>query len=193
MTASSGHSTAIADSAQPVRLFRVSLAAFDRMIAAGVFIEGPKVELLDGQIVEMPKMNLPHMNRIKDLFGPLDRQFAARADVYSQSPIELPHDGRPQPDFALLHPGAARERFAQPAAVFLLIEVSDSTLDYDRGLKLRLYARDGIGEYWIINLKDQQLEVYRQPDGERYAQSFTVKAGTEVACLAFPDDPIRWW
>jgi Uma2 family endonuclease len=193
MTALAGQQTPATDAAQPMRLFRVTLAAFDQMIAAGVFTNGPKVELLDGQIVEIPAMNPPHMNRIKDLFGPLDRQFSTRADVYSQSPIELPHDGRPQPDFALVRPGAARERFAQPNDVFLVIEVSDSTLDYDRGLKLRLYARDGIGEYWIMNLKDQQLEVYRQPDGERYAQSFTVKTGSNVACLAFPDDLIHWW
>ena len=74
----------------------------------------------------------------------------------------------------------------------MLIEVADSTLARDRETKLALYARDGILEYWIVNLEQNQLEVYREPDGTRYASSFTVKDGAATACLVFPDDLIDW-
>ena len=79
-----------------------------------------------------------------------------------------------------------------PEDIHLLIEVSDSTLIRDRDVKLGLYARDGIREYWIINLEAEQLEVYREPDGERYASSFTVRDAKPYACLAFPNDLIDW-
>ena len=108
------------------------------------------------------------------------------------SSIELPSDGCPQPDIALLRPETPRDRLARPEDVLLLIEVSDSTLEKDRNAKLALYARDGINECWIVNLQDDQLEVYRDPQRERYATSFTVKPETKQACLAFPEDAIDW-
>jgi Uma2 family endonuclease len=116
----------------------------------------------------------------------------SKAMVLNQSSIELPSDGCPQPDIALLRPETPRDRLARPEDVLLLIEVSDSTLEKDRNAKLALYARDGIQEYWIVNLQDNQLEVYRDPQRERYATSFTVKAGSSQACLAFPEDAIDW-
>jgi Uma2 family endonuclease len=79
-----------------------------------------------------------------------------------------------------------------PEDIYLLIEVADSSIARDMDLKLKLYARDGIREFWIVNLKADQLEVYREPDGERYATSFTLKSGELATCLEFPSDAIDW-
>ena len=101
-------------------------------------------------------------------------QFRTRAIAISQSTIRLSQDGRADPDICLLKLETPRDRLPLPEDIHLLIEVSDSRLIRDRDVKLGLYARDGIAEYWIVNLEAQQLEVYREPDGERYASSFTV-------------------
>jgi Uma2 family endonuclease len=175
-----------------LRPIRFTLRMFERILETGVIGVDPRVELLDGQIVEMEPVNTPHVNRVKDLYDRLQTLFSDHADVYSQSPIELPQDGRPQPDLSILKSGSAREHLPLPEDVLLLIEVSDSTLEKDRSAKLALYARDGIQEYWIVNLQDNQLEVYRDPQRERYTTSFTVKLGASQACLAFPDDAIDW-
>jgi Uma2 family endonuclease len=187
-----GTMTALLERPNQPRLARVTLSMFDALIAAGEISAESRVELLDGKIVEMEPMNTPHMNCVKDLYDRLNRQFVTRADVYAQSPIELPSDGRPQPDLCLIVSNAARADFARPKDIYLLLEVADSTIYTDREDKQRLYARDGIVEYWIVNLNKNQLEVYREPDGERYLQAQTLNLGQRIACLAFPDDFIDW-
>jgi Uma2 family endonuclease len=175
-----------------LRLARITLEMYDAMINAGTITNESRVELLDGKIVQKGEMNTPHLNRVKDLYDLLKPQFQGRADVYQESAIELPTDGRPQPDIALIVPNAARANFALPESIYLIIEVAQTTINTDRDYKQWLYARDGIAEYWILNLNKNQLEVYRHPDGERYTQSFTLNAGETTACLAFPDDQIVW-
>ena len=176
-----------------LREHRITLAEFERMIEAGVFEPGVKLELLDGTILEMSAIGLEHAKCVKNLSKRLDRMLGDRVEVDRQNPILLPTDGRPEPDIVLYDLNVGDDRLPEPADVLLVIEVADSSLQDDRTRKLRLYARDGIREYWIRNLTDDQLEVYRDPDGERYATSFTVRDREPVACLAFPDDPIQWW
>jgi Uma2 family endonuclease len=171
---------------------RFTLPMFERMHEAGVIDDDPKLELLDGQIYILPIAGLAHINRVKDIYDRLIKQMRAKSIVFNQSSIELTIASCPQPDIALLRPETPRDRLARPEDVLLLIEVSDSTLEKDRNAKLALYARDGIQEYWIVNLQDDQLEVYRDPQRERYATSFTVKPGSSQACLAFPEDAIDW-
>jgi Uma2 family endonuclease len=184
--------TALLERPNQPRLARVTLSMYDALIAAGEISAESRVELLDGKIVEMEQMNTPHMNCVKDLYDRLNLQFSGKADVYAQSPIELPSDGRPQPDLCLIAPKAARNDFARPKDIYLLIEVADNTIYTDREDKQRLYARDGVVEYWIVNLNKNQLEVYREPDGERYLQAQTLGASQKIACLAFPNDLIDW-
>ncbi len=174
-----------------LRPIRFTSSMFERMLETGVIGDDPRVELLDGQIVEMEPVKPEHILRVKDIYDRLVPQMS-NAMVLNQSSIELPSDGCPQPDITLLRSETPRDRLACPEDVLLLIEVSDSTLEKDRNAKLALYARDGIQEYWIVNLQDDQLEVYRDPQRERYTTSFTVKPGTNQACLAFPEDAIDW-
>ena len=174
------------------RRHRVTVPEYRRMIESGVFGDQPRIELLDGELIEMSAMSPRHFKRVQRLHQRLERSFGQRVDVASQGPISLPGDGEPEPDVFLYRNDLPEDDLAAPADLLLVIEVSDTTLAYDRAAKLRAYARDGITEYWIVNLVDDQLEVYRDPQGERYATSFTLKAGTPATCLAFPDEPIDW-
>jgi Uma2 family endonuclease len=175
-----------------LELFRFTAERFDQLVANGFITSEDRVELLDGQIVRKPDVNPPHLYRVKDIYDRLLTQFRSRATTISQSTIVLPQDGRPDPDVALLRLETSRTRLPLPEDIHLVIEVADTTLARDRDFKLALYARDNIREYWIVNLEQNRLEVYRDPDGDRYATSFTVRDATPTACLDFPNDPIDW-
>ncbi len=176
-----------------VQTMRFSLTMFERMIETGILPEDARLELLDGQIVELPEIKQNHANCIKRLYDLLQGIFSSQADVYSQSPIRLPQDGRPLPDIFLIRSNAAAEQSPLPDDIYLLIEVAGSSLYQDRHMKSVLYARDKITEYWILNLEENQLEVYRDPKNERYQTSFTLQIGQLATCLAFPQDPIDWF
>jgi Uma2 family endonuclease len=177
---------------QGLRFARITLDMYDALIAAGKITDESRVELLDGYLVKKEDMNPPHMFRVKRIYDRLLKQFENRSTVFSQSGIELPQDGRPQPDVFLAHTNLPENEFILPEKVYLVIEVAETTIYSDRDHKQRLYARDGIPEYWILNLNTNELEVYRKPNGERYTSSFTLEAGEITACLAFPDDQIDW-
>jgi Uma2 family endonuclease len=173
-------------------LARVTLAAYDAMIEAGIVTNESRVELLDGQLVKKESMKPPHIFRLRRIFQRIDRQFDGRAIALSQSDIELPSDGRPQPDICLAHLEVSEHEYIRPPEVHLLIEVAETSIQTDRNYKQKLYARDGILEYWILNLNTNQLEVYRNPEEDHYRNVQTFNAGAKVACLAFPTDLIDW-
>lgn len=175
-----------------LELMRFTGARCDELWAHGFFTSDDRVELLDGQIVTKLEASPRHVYGLTDLRTRLLLQFHTRATVLNQGTIFLLQDGRPDPDIALIRLETPRDRLPLPEDIHLLIEVSDSTLARDRETKLALYARDNILEYWIVNLEQNQLEVYREPDGTRYASSFTVKNGAATACLGFPNDLIDW-
>jgi Uma2 family endonuclease len=170
---------------------RFTVRDVTRILETGVFADKPRFELLDGELFTMPPMKPPHLWRVKHLYDRLKVQFEGQAQVMSQSTMQLPRDGLPQPDITLFRLETPQDRWVLPEDVHLLIEVSDSTLADDRNCKLKLYARDGIREYWIVNLTDDQLEVHRDPNGERYDTMFTVKAAAQT-CLDFPETAIDW-
>ena len=107
----------------------------------------------------------------------------------AQSPLRLADDSEPEPDVVLRQPRADdyMNGHARPEDVYLLIEVADSTLTYDRNEKIPAYGRAGIAEVWIINLTNSTIEVYRDPHFTGYASQTTLRAGDQVAPQAFPD------
>ena len=135
------------------------------MLEAGILHEDDPLELIDGQLVVMSPINDPHVvciNRLNRLFVEgTDPEIA----VSIQNPVRIDEHNEPEPDVVL----STNLRGApQPDDVLLLVEVSDSTLAYDRDVKTPLYARAGIPEVWIVNLDDQEIEVHREPDGDVY-------------------------
>jgi Uma2 family endonuclease len=158
------------------------------MIQVGILDENDRVELIRGQLVAKMSIGDEHAARVKRLNRQITISAGARAIVGVQDPVRLA-DSVPEPDISLLRPRA--DFYASgsptPADVFLIVEVADSSLDYDRDVKGPLYAENGIAEYWIANLVDRCLEVHRQPrpDGT-YAAVQTLRPGDTTDVVALP-------
>jgi len=155
-------------------LRRFTLAEYHRMIDTGILIGGEPYELLEGWIVRKMSRGNPHDNAITVLTKRLLRVMSPGWEVRCQCAITLTDDSEPEPDFALVrgdedtftdhHPG--------PTEIGLLVEVSDSSLKVDRHDKGRIYARDRIPVYWVVNFPDRQVEVYTQPGGAAGAAAY---------------------
>jgi len=153
---------------------------YNRAIDAGLF-EDRNVELVDGEIYEMPPMREPHIGAARYL----ERAFAPMLAIdrlLIDKPIILPHDGEPQPDIAVVRAGAPLKPHVSD--VLLAIEVSHATRRFDRGLKLEAYLRDGLYEVWIVDIVARELLVYR--DGQLTA-SFRPGQGRQIAGLHVPE------
>ncbi|HMS83221.1 MAG TPA: Uma2 family endonuclease [Nitrospira sp.] len=136
---------------------------FDRMAEVGIFGPDDHVQLIEGDIVTMTPQNSPHASAIGKTQRVLERLFGTSVWVRVQMPLVVDPDSEPEPDLAVV-PGAPEDyRDAHPSSALLVIEVSDTTLSLDRHRKRAIYARAGIREYWIVNLADRCVEVYRDP------------------------------
>ncbi|MGA2174865.1 MAG: Uma2 family endonuclease [Verrucomicrobiota bacterium] len=168
---------------------RFSVKEYYRMGETGVLRPGARVELLDGQIIDTPRISPYHggiVRRLNRLFTPLSKD---RWLLSVRNPVHLDDYSEPQPDLMLLNPAADdyTSRHPGPEDVFLLIEVSDSTLESDREVKLPAYGRAGIAEVWIVNLVNGTLEVYREPHFTGYGSSKILNAGDQASPARFPD------
>ena len=153
-----------------------------RLGEANIFPPESRLELINGEILEMAPIGFNHAGhviRLLNFFAPL---VSNKALVNAQNPLQLGDLSEPEPDFMLLKPNADFYSSRHPNAndVLLLIEVADSSLTFDQNQKLRLYALHGIPEYWLLNLNDECLEVYRKPNGEVYAEKTTLRAGDSI-------------
>ncbi|MFB2939042.1 Uma2 family endonuclease [Aerosakkonemataceae cyanobacterium BLCC-F154] len=169
------------------RLFTVD--EYYRMAEAGILGEDDRVELIAGEIVKMSPIGSPHsgcVNRLNRLFSV---RLGDRAILSIQNPVRLNERTEPQPDIALLIPRTDfySQRHPQPQEVLLIIEVSDTTIEYDREVKIPLYAAAGIVEVWIVSLAEELIEVYRQPLANNYAEIRQFRRGKDVSPLSFSD------
>jgi Uma2 family endonuclease len=170
---------------------RITMAQYDEMIRAGLFEprEEHRVELLYGEIVPMSPINPPHNFAVMEMtewsYEVVPRA-AARISVQGAVGIAA-LDSEPQPDVVWLRRKDYSVTHPTPDDVLLVIEVSDSSLPKDRGLKARLYAEAGFSDYWIVNIPERCVEVRRDPHGTAYRSVVTFRAGQEVRPLAFPD------
>lgn len=171
-----------------VQPYRFTVEDFERMGRAGVFDEDARVELLDGQIVEMTPIGIPHAGTVKALLRLFSRLVGDRAILSVQDPAVLGDFSEPQPDVMLLRPREDSYRKAHPEArdVLLLVEVADTTARLDRAVKAPIYARAGIQEYWIVDLQGRRVEVYREPSGDTYRPVEEHREG-RVSPAAFPE------
>ena len=168
---------------------RFTVDEYLHMVEAGILTECDRVELLDGDIVEMTPIGHRHATCVAALNRMLVTGVGARALVWPQGPIRLSERSQPEPDLALLRPRPVsyRDAPAVPQDVLLLIEVADSSLARDRGLKRPLYAAAGISEYWIVNVEDREIEVHSSPSGTSYASVRRCRPGETLSPQAFPD------
>ena len=159
------------------------------MAEAGILAEDDRVELIEGEIVQMSPIGHRHAACVIVLTRRFVLALGDRALVSPQNPVRLLLHTEPQPDIVLLRPrddGYARAP-ARPEDVLLLVEVADTSYRYDSGLKLRLYARTHIPEVWIVDLEDDAIDVYRRPEGDGYASSERIVRGGTVSPAVFAD------
>ena len=162
------------------------------------FFEGKRTEFLEGEIIEMPTMNSPHATALEVSYDVLRDVFKKNFAVRNQSPIDFGAEFEAVPDIAVVKGNARDFRAAHPQTADLIVEISDTTLSYDRNRKASLYAKFGILDYWILNLRNRTLEVYRHPSeddniyyGFGYAEKLTFNETGEVSPLAAPDAKIK--
>ena len=155
-----------------LRRHRITVDEYYRMAETGVLAPDARVELIEGEIVDMAPIGSRHGSTVKRLNQLLTAQVGDRAIVAVQDPVRLSPRSEPQPDLMLLAPRADFYEHAHPTAadVLLLIEVSDTTARYDRVIKLGLYARHGVREVWIVDLDNRLLRIFRNPQGEVYTE-----------------------
>jgi Uma2 family endonuclease len=175
--------------------YLINVEQYHKMGAAGVFPDDARVELIEGELLTMPPMGIPHRWAVATLTRALiESPLGRRIFLLPQLPITLSDITEPQPDVVLarLPDDKYRTTGATAEDVVLLIEVSDSTLTFDRQRKMQLYARHGIAEYWILNIRDRQLELHHTPVNGTYASVSVLLPGTAVSLQAFPDLPFDW-
>lgn len=168
------------------RLFTVE--EYERMVQADILAIAERVELLNGEIVEMSPIGTRHAACVKRLNQLFSQLVGGRAIIGVQDPIRLSDRSQPQPDLALLQPRSDFYVTAhpQPPDILLIVEVADTSADYDRQVKIPLYANAGIIEVWLLDLVEQYLEVYRQPSANGY-QHQQLHRNQQIFIQALPD------
>ena len=148
-----------------------------------------RVELINGDILDMSPIGVRHGMTVKRLNAFFAVQLFQQAIVSVQDPIQLNNYSEPQPDLALLKFRADfyGDRLPMAEDVLLIIEVADSSYRYDRDIKIPLYAQSGIPEVWLVDLSDQQLERFTQPQGNNYRQAEIIQKDQIICCDGFPD------
>jgi Uma2 family endonuclease len=162
---------------------------YHRMIETGIIHEGEHIELISGQIFNMAAKGTRHTVANTELLGELLLLLGRRAKIRCQDPIILPNNSEPEPDIvvAKLRADNYVDSHPAPADIILLVEVADSTLNFDRNTKAPIYAAAGIIEYWIINLIDSRLEIYSQPEGDIYTNTQIILPPRSVNVPQFPE------
>jgi Uma2 family endonuclease len=168
---------------------RFTVTDYHRMAETGVLRPDARVELLDGRIIDMSPIGPLHGGVVKRLNRHFHHLSRGRWLVSTQDPVRLDEFSEPEPDVMLLKPAPDdyTSRHPRPEDVFLLIEVSDTTLELDREEKLPAYGRAGIPEVWIVNLNDGTIEVFREPHFAGYTTKAVFRGGDQVSPAAFPD------
>ncbi|MGE0543897.1 MAG: Uma2 family endonuclease [Dehalococcoidia bacterium] len=168
---------------------RFTADEFHRMARAGILHEDDRVELLDGEIIEMAPIGSRHAYCVINLSEQFTLRVSGRAVVSVQNPVRLSRHSEPQPDLLLLRLPAERYKDTLPGAddVLLIVEVSDTTVASDRRTKLPMYAAAGIPEAWLVNLPRNSIEVHREPRDGRYQQVTVYRRGDSITLLALSD------
>ena len=171
----------------------ITVAEYDRMIEHGIYTENDRIELLNGEIIEIMPKGPKHVYFNEKIADFLKEKLGRNADVRSQNPITLDNFSEPEPDIVLAKP--PRENYLEshptPADILLVMEISDTTLIYDRESKARAYSRNGIKQYLLLNLQNETLEDFREPSEDGYQFKRTLRKGDHFNLVAFPEVEIK--
>ncbi len=165
---------------------RFTVDDYERMAEAGILTEDDRVELIAGEIVEMSPTGGRHVQCVGRTNRHLSRQVGENVLVNVQSPIRLSNDGEPEPDFAVVRDRDYGGALPSPPDILLVIEVAESSRDYDRNVKLPLYAAAGIPEAWLVDLVAQTVERHTEPHNGRYSLIALASRGQSLASTVLP-------
>jgi Uma2 family endonuclease len=175
------------DERMSITIAKWTIEQYHELIAKGILADR-RVELLNGDIVEMPPEGMPHAVYCGRTVKYLMNLLGDRAELRETHPITLPNDSEPEPDVAIVRSPDTQylAHHPYPEDIFWLIEYSDSTLAKDLNTKQQIYARAGILEYWVVNLKASELIVFRGAGADGYDTEDRLDGGS-IAPLSFPD------
>ncbi len=161
---------------------------------AGVFAEGDRLELINGEITKMSPTGRKHAACINRLVRSFTKKLGAQIVLSVQNSIRMDDNSQPQPDLAILklRNDFYEEGLPKPSDILLIIEVADSTIAYDRDIKMPLYAAAGIPEMWLFDVNQKVIEAYSLPSSSRYKQMRRYEANDTLAMIAFPDVIFNW-
>ncbi|MBI4318299.1 MAG: Uma2 family endonuclease [Chloroflexi bacterium] len=167
---------------------RFTVSEYEQMAQAGILDEDDRVELIDGEVIEMTPIGPRHagcVNRLSDL---MFSKFRSLATVSPQNPVIIGEYTALQPDLALLRhrPDFYASSHPKPSDVLLLVEVADSSVARDRHVKMPLYAQSGIPEVWLVDMEQESITVYREPVNGGYRTAQVLRRGDKLAPAAFP-------
>jgi Uma2 family endonuclease len=172
----------------PERFRPLRRVEYDKLIELGAF-QDEKIELLEGVLVPMSPIGAPHSSAVQKLNELLLPPLLGRATVRIQNPFAALELSEPEPDVVIVPSGDYDT--AHPDSAYLIIEVAESSLSIDRGIKKRLYARCGVPEYWIVNVADRVIEVYTEPTEGAYAKVQRYERGQGIRIGQFADIEVR--
>ncbi|PZU93547.1 MAG: hypothetical protein DCE90_16380 [Pseudanabaena sp.] len=166
-----------------------SIADYHQMIEAGILDEDDRVELLEGKIVCMSPQRPFHAASVQRSSNHLYEMLRGKAYIRTQLPVTLGDDSEPEPDVAIVRFEANEysSRHPESADIYLLIEVADSTIAKDRRQKARIYARNRVLEYWILDVQKRQVYVFRQPEDGIYREQIVLSSSDRITMQSFPD------
>ena len=172
-----------------VETYRFSVEEFNKLGEAGIFDEDDRVELLDGEIIVMSPIGSEHAAAVLRIGWYFQQRLGKKALTSTQNPTVIDEFSEPQPDLMLLKPKADfyKRAHPRPEDILLLVEVSDTTLVYDRGRKLRKYAECEVPEVWIVNLKKMVIEQFRGAAVTGYSSAQTFERREQITIGAFPE------
>ena len=166
------------------RQHRWTRQQYEQMVSVGILAEDDKLELVDGYILDMTPQSSLHANAVAIANRELGRCFGEGYLVRPQLPLAIGDSSEPEPDLAVVRGSGWEHRDAHPTETVLLVEVAQSSLAFDRGLKRTIYAEAGVPEYWIVNLDQGVLEVYREPSPEGFGDQRILRRGDTIQPLA---------
>jgi Uma2 family endonuclease len=168
---------------------KLSVTDYHRMGEAGILHEDDRVELIQGELIEVAPIGSRHASMVSQLTYVLTQAAGTTAFLWAQNPIALPPDSEPQPDIALLKPRTDYYAGSLPGPedVLLVIEVADTTLAYDRDVKLPLYAQHGIPEVWLFDVQAGSFSIYRDPSPQGYQRVLSPGKSEAVSLAMLPD------
>lgn len=174
---------------QNIKLHPISVKEYDEMIEKGVFDENDQIELLGGVIVDKMPKGRKHSTCNDIIATYFVQKLGDKVCVKNQNPIWLDEFSEPEPDIVLAKLPLTRyfEAHPTPNEIYLILEVSDTTLGYDRNTKAEAYSRAGIQQYLVLNIQNKTIEDYREPSADGYQNKQTYRIGHHFNLVAFPE------